>query len=166
MKLLKHTLFIACFASLLFACKSKEQQEAEKTVAEIMKETGIGNVSAEMYMTATIDGQKWAATRIVPVSSAGSNYKTVSGESNEYTITFNLYKPETGKKEQMSKDFAADLFTDNGFFSGKKGEITVTEASDKWVAGTFYFTATSSMSNKVIEVKDGTFRVERLGDPQ
>lgn len=75
------------------------------------------------------------------------------------------YKPKDlvmGSKLSFS-DLHADLTTNDsvGIRSGDKGEMEITKVDDKWIEGTFFFTAVSYDANKskTIEVTDGFFRV-------
>jgi hypothetical protein len=164
MKTLNKVLLAAFSIVCLAHCKSKAQNEAEQAAMNIVKtmdETSPeskANTSG-FYMKATIDGKKWEATKMTPDYSADASYKLIHGETPEITLTYNLYMPETGKKIEFSNEEMITLMTDNGIFSGKKGELIVTDANDKWIEGKFHFTATSSSLPKVIEVKDGSFRV-------
>jgi hypothetical protein len=112
------------------------------------------------YLKATIDGKKWEASKMTHYR-PGSDYKLVNGETKNFTITFQVHKPTTGMKRAFNENNVADFLTDDGFFGGKKGEVTVTKVDDKWIEGSFYFTATSSRSNKTYEVTNGFFRIPR-----
>lgn len=147
---------------LIFSCNS--QSDAQKKAGEISKAInqspeGEKTSADDSYLKATIDGKKWAATKTGPRYGPESNYKLVSGETKDITINFQLYKPYTGMKRQFGADYEANFITDDGFFSGKKGEVTVTRADEKWIEGTFYFTASSSSSDKIYEVTNGSFKI-------
>ncbi len=66
-----------------------------------------------------------------------------------------------GKKIISSEDDATDLATndDVGLWGGRKGEMEITKMDDNWAEGKFYFTGSTSRSNKTVEVTDGFFRI-------
>lgn len=156
-----------CAAIALFflpACNGKT--DAEKKVDEISQASGQKATETKtpdpngIYMSATIDGKKWVATKMIPDLSTNSNYKQIHGETPEFTISFQIYKPAAGLKEEFSEHNGSNLITDAGYFGGRKGQMEVTKMDDKWLEGTFHFTATNSSTDKVYEVTNGFFRVQ------
>src|SRR5687767_10419310 len=146
----------AIIISLLYACN----QPAGESKAGDIQAKGLSTEPAGTYMKATINGKEWTASKTFPDYSTNSNYKKVHFETDAYFISFSLYKPTTGNKRSFGEENAADFGADDDYFSAKKGEVTVTKADDKWIEGSFYFTATSSRSNKVYEITNGSFRIE------
>lgn len=149
----------------IIACQSNSASEAARKAGEISETikatTPEGSTTSEtgVYMKATIDGKEWSAAKMIPDNDPGSSYKRIHGEAGDIMISFQLWKPTTGMKRSFGEDNAADFWTEDGIFGGRKGEVTVTKADDQWVEGTFYFTATSIESNKTHEVTRGSFRV-------
>ncbi len=163
--------FRMLFAVLVtvYGCKGKTQAEAEKTLGNISNElksnTPMSTPDPEgIYMTAVIDGKKWVATQMTPDYSLNSNYKMIDGSTKEYSINFNIYKPQTGSKRELNDDYLISFMTWEDYYSGKNGEVEVTMADDFWVEGNFHFTASSSRSGKTFKVTNGFFRVAR-NDP-
>ncbi|MEO5562966.1 MAG: hypothetical protein ABIR18_06010, partial [Chitinophagaceae bacterium] len=66
-----------------------------------------------------------------------------------------------GKKITFGENNATDLATDDevGLWGGRKGEMEITKVDDKWAEGTFYFTGSTSRSDKTMEVTEGVFRI-------
>ena len=115
------------------------------------------------YLKATIDGDAWEANSMIPDMDPNSSYKRIHGENGDISISFSLWKPTTGDKRVFSEDNAVDFWTSDGIFGGRKGEVVVTRADDKFVEGTFFFSATSD--GKTHEVTNGTFRVQATPQP-
>jgi hypothetical protein len=143
-------LFACCITIIIFlACAPKENQLPEQNLN--------GN-----FVKATINDKAWTASRMTADYNypARSSDKLVHGETDAFSLSFYLYKPATGNKRPFTEDYVVECRTDAGYYSGKKGEVTVTKADDQWIEGSFYFTATSTSSDKVYEVTNGSFRVE------
>jgi hypothetical protein len=154
--------FVLVVSLFIFSCNS--QTDAQKKAKEISEITGQadGEEKTELngaYLTATIDGKKWEATKIGPFYGPESSYKLVSGSTKDITINFQLHKPTTGLKREFRDDNVANFTTNGELFSGNKGEVTVTKVDGPWIEGTFYFTASSPNFSKTYEVTNGTFRV-------
>jgi hypothetical protein len=167
---MKQNLLILCTSLLLAlaACNGGAQDEAAKQAALIEKTTkesspGAATSGTGAYMTAKIDGKQWTASTMTPDDNTSSNYKIITGDNDGDGIHFQLWKKniEVGKKIPFSEDHAADLTlkAEPAFFGGRTGEVEITKLDEKWVEGTFRFTATSHSSAKKIEVTEGRFRV-------
>lgn len=163
---MKNLLYIHAAAIFLFvlSCNSNNQNNAEKKADEISNITTQSSDAEKpnpdgSYLKATINGKEWKASKTGPGYGPDSDYKLIAGEAKDITINFRLHKPFAGMKKQFGVDYEANLITDDGFFSGKKGEVFVTSADEKWIEGTFYFTATSSNSDKMYEITNGSFRI-------
>jgi hypothetical protein len=156
--------FLICLSAVfLFSCNN-DKTEAQKKAGEIasvleQQSSGTKPDADGIYLKATIDGREWVAESITRDNPGSSNYRQVNGETTDYTISFQLWKPTTGDKREFNEDNAANLFADDGIFGGRKGQITVTKADNTWIEGEFYFTATSTMSDKKHEVTNGFFRI-------
>lgn len=150
---------------LLTHCKPKASSEAASHAQEISETIKANSPGGELssaagsYLQATIDGKDWTATDVKTDHNPSSSYKLVHGEAGETIISFQLWKPTTGMKRSFGEDFAAEFWTDDGIFGGRKGELTITKADDQWVEGTFYFTATSMNTEGKHEVTNGKFKV-------
>lgn len=114
-------------------------------------------------MKAKIDGRDWSASHMMPDDDVNSSYKMIHGENGGDYINFQLWKRgiEVGKKITFSDDHVANLSLENvsGFFGGKSGEVEITKMDEQWLEGNFHFTATTSSSDKKVEVTEGQFRV-------
>jgi hypothetical protein len=150
---------------LIIAACNSTQSEAEETARQI-KETMKANTPAAetpsengIYLKATIDGKPWQAEKMIPDMDPNSSYKRIHGEKGEIMISFQLWKPQTGMKREFKEDYAADFFSEDGIFGGRKGEVIVTKADDQFIEGTFYFTATTTANNTKHEITNGSFRV-------
>jgi hypothetical protein len=147
---------------IISSCKSGTRSAAEETAAGISQQTGSASstdLPAGSFVKATIDGKAWEATKITPDISAGSDYKRVTGEHGDVSISFQVWKPMAGKKITLTEDHVIDFWAKDGIFGGRKGEISINEAKDGWLEGTFFFTATSQGSTDTHEITNGSFRV-------
>jgi hypothetical protein len=166
---MKYVTILVTTVCLLAACKSKQQQDAEKLMEQIqttVKANSPGTIATSengYYMKAKIDGKEWIASAMFPVDNSDS--RRIQGENNGEMIGFYCWMRglEPGKKIEFSEDHAADLYTndDVGIWGGRKGEITITKIDDQVLEGQFHFTASTSRSTKTLEVTDGIFRVPR-----
>jgi hypothetical protein len=161
---MKKIFFPSVIIVLLAFLSCNNQSDAQKKVKEVSAVTRevAGEEKTDLngaYLKATIDGKKWEATKMGPFYGPESSYKLVSGETKDITINFQLHKPTTGMKREFRDDNVANFITDEGFFSGNKGEVIVTKVDGQWIEGTFHFTASSTSSGKTYEVTNGTFRV-------
>jgi hypothetical protein len=161
---------------LTTACNSNgqtgAQKEAKKTAAEIKKTMGKPDMVAASpngyFMKATIDGKPWEAVYMYP-SEKPNSVSGVYGEKGEpFTkgsisigIPVKMIRRwlEVGKKYQFGEGRAVDFYMGEDTYGGYTGELTITKADDKWVEGTFYFTATSTSAPGKHEITNGSFRV-------
>ena len=165
---MKNLLYISATGILLFIYSCNGSSDAQKKANEISNTLSQQSSDEEKpvadgaYMKATIDGKQWRASKTMTDNEPSSSYKFVYGDSDDFTISFYIYKPETGNKRPFTENYAADFSTSDAFFGGRKGELIITKADDEWVEGTFNFTAnsTSSGSSKVYEITNGSFRVK------
>lgn len=152
------------------ACGGGARSEAE-SLADQIKATVKANTPGAIetskdgfYMSATIDGEEWAATHMIPDTDNSSNSKRIFGENSDLSISFSVYMPglEAGKKREFSDDHVADFIPteeNTGFWGGKTGEMEITAINDHFMEGKFHFTATSSSSDKKYELTNGYFRI-------
>ena len=111
------------------------------------------------YMKAKINGKQWTADGMMSPKVAGRIIGYFNGES--ISLPYDLRNMAEGNKITFSENNATDLFTndDVGIWGGRKGEMLVTKADDKFAEGTFHFTASASSTNNTLEVTDGFFRI-------
>jgi hypothetical protein len=168
---MKQVSFVFCTVLLLIGVVgcSNAQSDAKKQ-AELIKETiknnspgTIATSAKGYYMNAKIDGKDWVASHMMPDENTNSGYIRLFGERGADNISFQLWKRglAVGKKIDFSENHAADLnLKDNpAFFGGRTGYVEITKMDEQWLEGTFQFTATSSSTDKKIQVTNGRFRV-------
>ena len=153
----------------LMDAKARRKQRQKKHIRNILNETNVQTPAPppdpeSMYMTAIIEGKKWIATQMKPDYSTNSNYKMIDGSTDEYSISFNIYKPDSGDKRELSEENMINFMAGDDYYSGKNGTVEVSVANDVWVEGNFHFTASSTGSGKPFKVTNGFFRVAR-NDP-
>jgi hypothetical protein len=155
-----HFFCAAVFCLFIFSCGHGDAQKKASEINSITGQTpATENTDPDgAYLKATIDEKEWKASKMTSYG-AGSDYKLVSGEAKDITISFQIHKPTTGLEREFNENNVADFITDDGFFGGKKGKVTVTKVDDKWIEGNFHFTASSDRSGKTYEVKNGFFRI-------
>jgi len=159
--------FVLIIATMFTSCGNSEQSKALKQAQETqsaIKQNMPGGipVSADGYaMRAKINGKNWEATSMMSPDAAGR----IIGDSNGETISIPLYggraKLVQGKKTTFSENETVDLMTndDVGIWGGRKGEMEITKVDGNFAEGKFYFTASTSRSDKTVEVTDGYFRI-------
>jgi len=152
------------FVTSFNSCNSSKS-EAEK-VAETIKDAASQGTPGSKpvsetgtFVKATIDGKEWEAKRMVQDASVNSSYKLVCGEDDDITIRFSIWQPEAGRTRKLGSDMVIDFWNGDEILGGRSGEITITRADEKWVEGTFHFTATQMDSDKKYEITNGSFRI-------
>jgi hypothetical protein len=161
----KHSFILSiALASMLFSCNSAQNdaaKQAEQIQSEIKENTpGSISTTADGYnMKAKINGKEWVADAMMPPDAAGRIIGYFNGES--IGLPYDRRYLEAGKKITFSENEAVDLMTndDVGIWGGRKGEMQITKVDDKFAEGTFFFTGSTSRSDKTIEVTDGSFRI-------
>lgn len=165
---MKKTIFLAVGAAFFFclSCTDQKSNENKKNKQTAAIQTGNqtpDNIlnSEGPFMKALIDGKKWVATRTGPPYT-NSDYVLVNGETENISINFQIHKPANGLIEKFSENHAANFVNEDGFWGGKKGEVTVTRVDGKWIEGTFSFEATSTNINSghLYKITGGEFRVK------
>jgi len=169
---MKQVVYVFCTVPFLIGVVScsNAQSEAAKKQAELIKETiknnspgTIATSTKGYYMAAKIDGKDWSASHMMPDENTNSGYIRLFGERGPDNISFQLWKRglAVGKKIEFSENHAADLnLKDNpAFFGGRTGFVEITKMDEQWLEGTFQFTATSSSTDKKVQVTNGRFRV-------
>lgn len=111
------------------------------------------------FIKAKVNGKDWSATKITPDKYV-SEILQVMGETENTELAFQLNKPAQGKTDNL---IATDMnhYRDAQFnmYMVKSGKTVITKMNDKWVEGTFSFSAYDSRSKKNAEVANGVFRV-------
>lgn len=177
---MKKSISYPLFAAYLIfnACNSQGQTDAQKQAKKIagdiqktMKATTPGMIATSAggyFIKATIDGKAWEATAMYPTDKP-NGVAAISGQTGTYlqkgsisiSIPVNPVRRwlEAGKKYKFGEARAVDFAIEEDTFGGYSGELTITKVDDKWVEGTFYFTATSYSTPGKHEITNGFFRV-------
>lgn len=162
---MKYAVLFTIMLFLLGSCNS-QQTEAKKQAEAIRNaivQTRPGTMATKegsWSMTATINGKKWAASSVMPPEAAG---RIIGYYQEEYIgLPYDKRYMVVGKKIKFGEDNAVDLSTsdDIGLWGGRKGEMEITKVNDNWAEGRFYFTGSTSRSDKTIEVTNGFFRIQ------
>jgi hypothetical protein len=160
--IMKQTISILLVAVLLSSCGNSDQNKALETAKDIQSAIKPGTVATTAggyTMRAKLDGKDWTATSLMPPEAAG---RIIGYNNEEYIgLPYNSRYLVPGKKITFGDANAVDIATndDTGIWGGRKGEMEITKVDDNWAEGKFYFTATTSNSNKTLEVTDGFFRI-------
>lgn len=167
---MKQTLFILGISLIITlpACKNKSQSDASKQAKQVqsaIKENIPGTVATTgdgYTMKAKLDGKDWTATSMMPPEAASRIIGYMNGEY--IGLPYDRRYLAVDKKITFGEDNAVDLSTnDAGILGGRKGEMQITKIDENWAEGTFFFTASTSGSNKTVEVTDGFFRIPLSG---
>jgi len=163
---MKQTLsFLSIVLSIILLSCNSAQNDAVKQAQQIqqaVKENTPGSLptSANGYsMKAKINGNDWVADAMMPPDAAG---RIIGYYNGEYIgLPYDRRYLVTGKKITFGENDAVDLATndDVGLWGGRKGEMEITKVDEISVEGKFFFTGSTSRSNKTIEVTDGFFRI-------
>ena len=127
-------------------------------IATCTGQTEIPTTEGGWTMTATVDGKPWEAATVIPPAQAGR----VIGSYKDGYINLPYWKQWKAGKQYNISETSAALFMAVGkpvLWTGRIGQIQVTKLTDAWLEGTFYFTATTTGSDKKVEVTNGFFRV-------
>jgi len=170
---MNQTVFIACCLLAICCingCNSGVQSDAAKQselINKTIEENSPGSIATGengYYMKAKLDGKEWSASHMMPHNDERSSFKMIHAENAGDVIKLQLWKKriEVGKKVPFSETNMANLFIegDPNMYGGQSGEIEIIKFDDKWIEGTFHFTARSSSSGAEIEVTEGRFRIE------
>jgi hypothetical protein len=164
-------LFIPLFIGFLVTSCNNQQSDARKQAEQIqsaIKENRPGTIStAEGAWTlrAKLRGKEWIATSMMPPDAAG---RIIGYYGEEWIgLPYDKRNMVVGKKITFGENNATDLATDDeiGMWGGRKGEMEITKVDDKWAEGTFYFTGSTSRSDKTMEVTEGFFRISLEPQP-
>ena len=162
---MKQTISILILAAILYSCGNNAQKKALSDAKEVqsaikqMQPGGIPTTEGGWTMKAKIDGKDWVANSIIPPDVADR----ISGDNNGESIGLPYDRRDmvVGNKIKFSENNAVDLMTndDVGIWGGRKGEMEITKVDNNWAEGKFFFTGSTSRSDKTIEVTDGFFRI-------
>ena len=163
------------FICVLSACNG-QQSDAKKVKDEIqatMKAHTPGSIATSAtgyFMKAKIDGKDWAAVSMMPIEgidraigyTGDGGYISLPGikktRPQGYILTLGeAYGADiyiVGDKSLIDKDGNAILL------DKQEGKIEITKRDGEWIEGRFYFTATSSKSDKKKQVTEGYFRTK------
>lgn len=143
--------------------EAKRMESALEAAKKQFMPGAVSTTSDGYFMKATVNGEQWTATHMMPDEDTASNSRRIYGENDEASISFSVYIPgiAPGKTIAFSDEHAADFSpAGDGFFSGKKGRIEITAVTGDWLEGRFNMTATGRGSDKTYEIKDGVFRIK------
>ena len=158
---MKQPILILIIGTLIYSCGSNGQNSAvekAKQIQSAIKPGTIATAAGEFNMKAKIDGKTWEAASMVNPGSAG---RIVGYYNNDYIgLPYSKTDLVAGKKIVINEDNAVDLFLNDGcLWTNPKGEIEITKADGNSAEGKFFFTIICSSKNKIIEVKEGLFRI-------
>lgn len=164
---MKHSFFILllAFSSILAACQNSPHQKAKQTANAIqsaMKTSGppmVTTTNEGYFMKAVIDGKPWKAKSMMEINQENENF--IRGDDGTTQISFYMDRDHqrVGKPRKFYVGHTADLASGDNLMNAKSGEWVITKADDKVIEGTFYFSASSTITGKKAEVTNGSFRV-------
>ena len=158
-------------AAVLTSCGNSAHNKAvedAKQVQAAIKELAPGTIPTKeggWTLTAKMNGKEWVANAVMPPDAAGRIIGYYDNES--IGLPYDRRYFEVGRKIKFGEDNAVDLMTndDVGIWGGRTGEMEITKVDEKWAEGKFFFTGSTSRSDKTVEVTDGFFRIS-LEKPQ
>jgi len=163
-------------ALLLFAaCQSQQQKEAKALGGNLqtaVAQNSPGSIPTSpngYYMKCKVDGKDWEAVSMMPISVANRVIGNVGGGG--YIGIGSLDgKEQPGAIFTIGDGNGADAYFPNDktlidkddnviLMDISLGKIKITKVDGEWMEGRFYFTKSSSTSDKKIVITDGVFRV-------
>lgn len=163
---MKQTISILIFAAMLYSCGNSDQSKVVEQAKQVqsaikqMQPGGIPTTEDGWTMKAKIDGKDWRANSIIPPDVADRISGDNGGES--IGLPYDRRDMVVGNKIKFSQNNAVDLMLpddEGGILGGYAGEMEITKVDDNWAEGKFFFTGSSSSSDKKVEVTDGFFRI-------
>ncbi|HYM94132.1 MAG TPA: hypothetical protein VET23_08340 [Chitinophagaceae bacterium] len=162
---MKQIFSILILGTILWSCGNNNQNKALNDAKQVQSEIkkiqpgGIPTTEAGWTMKAKINGKEWVANSIISPDAAGRIVGDNNGES--ISLPYDRRDIVAGNKTKFGENNAVDLFTndDVGIWGGRKGEMEITKVDNNWAEGKFFFTGSSSRSDKTVEVTDGFFRI-------
>jgi hypothetical protein len=163
---MKQIFSILILATMLWSCGNNDQNKAlsdakqAQAAVKQMQPGGIATTEGGLTMKAKIDGKDWVANSIIPPDLAGRISGDNGGES--IGLPYDRRGMVVGEKTKFSHDNAVDLMLpddEGGILGGYAGEMEITKVDENWAEGKFFFTGSSSRSDKKVEVTDGFFRI-------
>ena len=166
---MKRTFLIISITCILFSCgdgaqsKAMEDQKKALAITEASESGPIPAKEGEWTMTVKIDGKAWSASSFFALDFQDR----IHGLDKEGSISlpYDQRQMKVGGKIIFGEDKVALLFPsdDDAIWDGRKGEMEVTKVENEWVEGKFFFTATTSKTEKTREVTEGFFRISLAG---
>ena len=162
-------LLFAFFLIGMQSCKGqsgkKQGEELQTKVNGIMDAYRHPTSKIGLYVEAKIDGEKWLADWMF-IDPEPENSINVNAHQGENAV-ISFYIGRHAVKEKGSKNFSetdpVQLVDSKGnMLSSTEGEYQITNVTDKWIEGTFHFTAKGikDVSDGVThQVTDGFFRI-------
>jgi hypothetical protein len=159
--MMKKNISILIIAIFFYSCGSNSQTKAiEKTAAvkDAIKPGTVGTTASGYTMNAKINGSNWVASFVMPPAVAG---RIVGYHDKDYIgLHYSKTDMAVGKKITIDEDNAVDLLLNDGcLYTSPKGVIEITKVDEQWAEGKFFFTTACNNKNKIVEVKDGFFRI-------
>ncbi|HEY5464969.1 MAG TPA: hypothetical protein VIJ95_17030 [Hanamia sp.] len=163
-------------ALLLFAaCQSQQQKEAKALAGNLqtaVAQNSPGSIptsSNGYYMKCKVDGKDWEAVSMMPISVANRVIGNV-GDGGYIGIGRLDGKEQPEAIFTIGEVNGADAYFPNDktlidkdgnviLMDKSEGKIKITKVDGEWMEGRFFFTKSSSTSDKKIVVTDGVFRV-------
>lgn len=160
---MKFPILIICSFLFFSSCKNK-QGDAKQLGDQIQntvnnnKPSYVATTENGFSMKAKINGKEWEAASMMPPEVPARIIGDNNGES--ISLPYDRRDMVVGEKTNFSSS-AVDLLLhdDIVIWGGHKGEMKITKVDENSAEGTFYFTATSTGTDKTVEVTDGFFRI-------
>ena len=153
---------------LLTACKSQTQKDAEKyqnAVNSVVDSYKKPTSKDGLYLSANVNGKEWIASKMLLDMDDSHPVVQAYNQDNEVMLFYLNRRMSKGKAQDMQssgqyndKEDALSMLTST------EGEKTITNMDDKWIEGTFHFTASNDQKTKKVEITNGFFRIPKPKD--
>jgi len=156
---------VAVFALLINACGNSDRSKAIahadqiKSAVKTNRPGTVATTASGYTMTATLNGDHWEASSMMPPEPAG---RIVGYVADEYMgLPYDNRDIVLGKKQELGPDNAVDINFEDlpGLWFTTTGQIEITRVSDGWAEGKFSVTLKSAQDNKSVNITDGFFRI-------
>jgi hypothetical protein len=164
---MKSTIVISSLI-LLTACKSQTQKDAQQyhdAVTSVVDSYKKPTSKDGLFLSASVNGKEWIASKMLLDNDDSHPVVQAYNEDNEVMLFYLNTRMSKGKAQDMQsngqyndKEDALTMLTSTD------GERTITNMNDKWIEGTFHFTAADEQKTKKVEITNGFFRIPKPKD--
>lgn len=155
------------YAGFIFlaSCKSQTQKDAQQyqdAVESVVDSYKKSTSKDGLYLSANVNGKEWVASKMLLDNDDSHPVVQAYSSDNGVLLFYLNRKMSIGKPQDMQSNGQYNDKEDAlSMLTSESGERTITKMDDKWIEGTFHFTAADKDKNKKAEITNGFFRIPR-----